>query len=261
MLRKRIIFVLIYADGYFYQSRNFRLQRVGDLKWLETNYNFPETAKSIDELIVLNASRDCKDITLFSEAISAIVKNIFIPIAAGGGINSMLDAKKLLESGADKIVLNSAIFHHSNCVHEIADLFGSQCIIASIDYKTHHDQLTVFSNNGSIPEHSLEKHLQHTNKLPIGEILLNSMDRDGTGFGFDIDTVNLLDQKNTHSRPVILSGGAGNYKHFEQAFLQTNITALATANLFNFIGDGLEFARSFLLQEGFNLADWRNIDA
>jgi cyclase len=102
--------------------------------------------------------------------------------------------------------------------------------------------------------------LQYADGLPIGEILLNSMERDGTGFGYDIETVNLLSKKNTRARPVILSGGAGNYKHFHEVFLKTNIQALATANLFNFIGNGLEFARSFLLNEGINRADWRRID-
>ena len=103
MLRKRIIFSLIYCDGYFSQSRNFRLQRVGDLIWLNKNYNFRSIASSIDELIVLNASREQKNIKEFSSIINKLVNEVFIPIASGGEIKNIEDAELLLKNGSEKI--------------------------------------------------------------------------------------------------------------------------------------------------------------
>ena len=109
MLRKRIIFSLIYSDGFFMQSRNFRLQKVGNLNWLEKNYKFQSIAFSLDELIVLNATKTEKRITEFAETVSNLVNDVFIPIAAGGGIRTLEDAELLFNSGADKLVLNTAL--------------------------------------------------------------------------------------------------------------------------------------------------------
>lgn len=107
MLRKRIIFTLIYADKSFNQSRNFRLQKVGDIKWLEKNYKFKDIAFSLDELIVIDASRKNKEIKVFSKELKRIVNSVFLPITAGGGIKSIDDAKLLFDNGADKLILNS----------------------------------------------------------------------------------------------------------------------------------------------------------
>src|SRR3989338_930224 len=109
MLRKRLIFTLIYSDGYFTQSRNFRLQRVGDIEWLQRNYRFQEIAFSLDELIILNASRQDTSIAAFSNIVSILRHNIFIPVAAGGGIRTEEDAEILFRHGADKIALNSVL--------------------------------------------------------------------------------------------------------------------------------------------------------
>ena len=102
MLRKRIIFTLIYENGFFNQSRNFRLQKVGNIDWLEKNYRFQDVAFSLDEIVVLNASKSGKDIKFFSTILNRLVDDVFIPIAAGGGVNSIADAEMLFENGADK---------------------------------------------------------------------------------------------------------------------------------------------------------------
>ena len=144
MLRKRIIFSLIYSDGYFNQSRNFRLQRVGDEKWLENNYQFSRIAHSLDELILIDATKSKKNILKFSSTISKIVENVFIPICAGGGIRSITDAEILFNSGADKIILNSILFENPNLVLELVEIYGTQSIVASIDYKIKGDSSFVF---------------------------------------------------------------------------------------------------------------------
>ncbi len=119
MLRKRIIFTLIYSDGNFMQSRNFRLQKVGDLHWLEKNYKFQNIAFALDELVVLNASKGEKNMQKFASAIGNLVNNVFIPIAAGGGIRTLEDVDLLFKSGADKIVLNTLLIENPVMVKEI----------------------------------------------------------------------------------------------------------------------------------------------
>ena len=149
MLRKRIIFTLIYADGNFMQSRNFRLQKVGNLNWLEKNYKFHNIASALDELIVLNASKNNKDLKEFGSTISKLVNDVFIPISAGGGIKNLEDAEFLFKSGADKIVLNSLLYENPKMVQELIKRYGSQSILASIDCKFNGESYEVYINDGN----------------------------------------------------------------------------------------------------------------
>jgi len=255
MLRKRIIFTLIYNNNIFSQSRNFRLQDVGDIKWLENNYNFQNIAFSLDELIVLNASRDEKNISKFSKCLTRLVDDVFIPIAAGGGIRNFSDAKLLFNSGADKIVLNTALYNNIDLVSKLVNAFGSQSIIASIDYKIVNNKRKVFNQNGQheLPL-SFEQYIKYIEKLNIGEIYLNSIDKDGTGFGYDVSTINSISHLLT--KPIIIAGGAGNEKHLLEGLNNKYVNAVATANLFNFIGNGLPMARNNILKRNENLAKW-----
>ena len=109
MLRKRLIFTLIYSDGYFMQSRNFRLQKVGDINWLKKNYKFKRTSFSIDELIILDASRESKLSEQFLNDVENLAMDCFIPISVGGGVDSLEKCKNLFSKGADKIVLNTVL--------------------------------------------------------------------------------------------------------------------------------------------------------
>lgn len=258
MLRKRIIFTLIYGDGFFMQSRNFRLQKVGNLNWLEKNYQFQKISFSLDELIVLNASRDNKSMKNFANTISSLVNDVFIPIAAGGGIRTMEDAELLFNSGADKIVLNSALFLNSDLVTALIKRYGTQSIVASVDYKENNGNKEVYIQDGSVKiEMNLENYLQYLEKLEVGEIYLNSIEKDGTGFGYDFDTIDEFESK--IKIPLIIAGGAGNESHFMDGLKYKNVSAVATANLFNFIGDGLPKARKKIIELGENIANW-NVD-
>jgi cyclase len=255
MLRKRIIFTLIYSEGSFMQSRNFRLQKVGNLHWLEKNYKFQEIAFALDELIVLNASKGNKNMTEFAATVSKLVNDVFIPIAAGGGIRSMLDADLLFKSGADKIVLNSLLVKNPSMVKEIIKNYGSQSVVACIDCKFTGDTYEIYINDGSLKiDFELQSYICYLEQLGVGEIYLNSIDKDGTGFGYDqklIETVN----KNT-SLPLIIAGGAGNENHLAYGLKIENVSAVATANLFNFIGNGLPNARSQIITANENIANW-----
>ena len=255
MLRKRIIFTLIYDNGSFNQSRNFRLQKVGNINWLEKNYKFKEIAFSLDELIVLNASRNDKDINKFALILSKLVDDVFIPIAAGGGIRSMEDAKLLFDSGADKIVLNTLLYTDPNLVKKLVTKYGSQSIVASVDYKIIDDVNKVFIKDATEEiDLDLEEYIKYLENLNIGEIYLNSIDKDGTGFGYDMETIEKVSK--IISVPLIISGGAGNAQHLQSGLDMQHVNAVATANLFNFVGDGLPKARQKILDNKGNIARW-----
>lgn len=257
MLRKRIIFSLIYSEGFFNQSRNFRLQKVGNEKWLENNYKFSKIAFSIDELILIDATKSNKNIHQFSSILSNIVNNVFIPICAGGGINKISDAEYLFKNGADKILINTAIYSNPILIKELVRIYGSQSIVASIDYKKIDTKSIVFIKNGTKEiELDLNMYLKYVQELGVGEIYLNSIDRDGTGFGYDIETVNNCSQ--FIKIPLIIAGGAGNGLHLLDALKINGVSAVATANLFNFIGNGLPDARKNLLNNNINIANWIN---
>ncbi len=255
MVKKRLIFTLLYEDRQFFLSRNFRLQRVGDINWLLKNYNFEKIATSIDELIILNISRQKHNFESFCEDILVLTKNCFLPISLGGGIRNIRDASILFRNGADKVVINSSLFNNPNLVKDLASIYGNQSIIASVDFKIIDKNYDVFIENGSKKiSTNLHKFLLKVMSLPVGELYLNSIDQDGTGQGLLIKSLNEIPKE--FNLPIILSGGAGNKFHLYEALKISETDAVATANLFNFIGDGLPNARNFLLEKGCKLAKW-----
>ena len=255
MLKKRVIFVLLYDRGTFMLSRNFRLQKVGDLRWLKGNYDFSRIAFSIDELIILDVSRGDRDEEKFREHVRSLSGECFIPIAAGGGIRNIEHAKKLLYSGADKIVVNSLLAKDKDAITNIASKFGQQCLVASVDIKKTGNGFRCFVENGStMLNTSLSEYLEDIMLLPIGELYLNSMDRDGTGQGYDYD---LLDSLPIPMHiPIILAGGAGKDIHLIEGLNDSRVDAVGTAHLFNFVGDGLINARNSLYKIEMDLAKW-----
>ena len=246
---------MLYCDGFFVQSRNFNLQRVGDINWLKKNYDLKNISNYIDELIVLNVSRGNKNFDDFIINLKILSKNFFTPLTAGGGINSFENAKKLFFNGADKVLINSAIFKNDIILNQIADVYGEQSIVGGIDLKKENNNYEILINNGTEKiENIIECSLKKITKLPVGEIYLNSIDKDGTGMGLDFKLLDLIPSNNL--KPIILSGGCGNVKHFEEGLKNHKVYAIATANLFNFIGDGLEKARKQLLTKNIRLPTW-----
>ena len=255
MVKKRLIFTLLYKDRQFFLSRNFRLQKVGDIKWLLKNYNFEKIATSIDELIILNISKQNINFETFCEDILKVTKNCFIPLSLGGGIRTLSDASLLFRNGADKIILNTILFENPNLAKDIASIYGNQSLIASVDFKKRDLYYEVFIENGSKKiDPKLNKYLTQIMLLPIGELYLNSMDQDGTGQGLLINSLKEIPKE--FNLPIILSGGAGNKFHLHEALAISEVDAVATANLFNFLGDGLPNARNYLLEKGCKLAKW-----
>ena len=255
MLKKRVIFTLLYDNGSFMLSRNFRLQRVGDLEWLKKNYNFSKISFSIDELIILDISRTKRDHKKFLNHIRALSEVCFIPIAAGGGVRDIDFAHSLVNNGADKVVINSLVGKSIEVIDNIVAELGSQCVVASVDVKKVDNNYKVYTENGTLQQSdSLQEWLFKLAEVPVGEVYLNSIDRDGTGQGYQKELLNFL--PDDFQLPVILSGGAGKYQHFIEGLEDKKVDAVATAHLFNFIGSSLEDSRNALIKEGFNLAKW-----
>lgn len=255
MLKKRLVYTLLVQDQVIQLSRNFSLQAVGNIDWLYSYYDFDSIAYSVDELVLLNVGRGEKNTKGFADLIIALSSKCFMPIAAGGGINTREDAYQLLDAGADKLVINTGLFEQPELVRELVKIFGSQCIVGSIDYKGLDIATEVFINKGSVAtgkkvEQAIEKAVQ----LGVGEIYLTSMDRDGTGQGYDLA---LLERAaNLCQVPIIASGGVGDYEHFVMGMKIPGVTGASTANIFNFIGEGLTESRNYILKQSIPLAEW-----
>jgi len=256
MLKKRLIFTLLYSYGKFILSRNFRHQKVGDFSWLKLNYNFSHISYSIDELIVLDVTRGEKNIDDFCATLKLLTEGCFVPIAAGGGINSIASARKLLRSGADKVVVNSSLYGPTGFVSALASEFGQQCIVASMDFKSGPDGVyQVWSEGGTRQVNGTAANwVDQVLRDEVGEIYINSMDRDGPGQGYDLGLLDLL--PTSTSKSVILAGGVGNATHLANGLVDPRVDAVATAHLFNFVGNGLKQARSSLILSGFDLPVW-----
>jgi cyclase len=256
MLKKRIIFTLLYDDGYFMLSRNFRLQRVGNLEWLQKNYDFSKISFFIDELIVLDVTRKERNPKAFCDALKGLTKGCFVPIAAGGGIHTNEDAMLLLRSGADKVVVNTALFSHPDLVRELVKCFGQQCVIGSVDLKRKNDgSYQIWTKSGTtLINDDPTLHFANLKDDMIGECYLNSIDQDGTGQGYDFAILDILPED--WNIPTIISGGAGNSLHLAKGLKNNNVDAVATAHLFNFVGDGLRQARIKILADNIDLASW-----
>src|SRR5437879_7164013 len=148
MLKKRLVFTLLAHKGIFQLSRNFSLQAVGTLDWLRKYYEFTAISRSVDELVLLNVTRGDKQMQVFCDSVAQLSASSFMPIAAGGGIQSLDDAYRLLDSGADKLVINSALFSAPRLVEELAKTFGCQCVVASLDYRGTETDAEVYCQEG-----------------------------------------------------------------------------------------------------------------
>lgn len=249
---KRIIYTLLYEDGQFIQSRNFRRQRVGDIHWLLNNYDFPRVCLSLDELMIINISSDDFDHTEFFEAIHKISQKCFIPLTIGGKIQSFEDAQHCYANGADKIFVNTMLSTNKEELSKIQSHYGSQAIVAGVNYILDQDQYFYANSSGEIDlSINLEHHCQDLMEIGVGEVVLQGIHRDGTGFGIDH---NILDQlPSDFYIPVILMGGVGNANHIIETLQDKRVDAISTANLLNFIGDAFQKARDAAIAEQINI--------
>lgn len=231
MLTKRIIPCLDVKDGQTVKGVNFEnLKYAGDPVELAKKYSL----EGADELVFLDITATNEKRKTIVELVERVAKNVFIPFTVGGGINSAEDIRAILNAGADKISLNSAAVKNPELVSECVNYFGSQCIVVAIDAKKIDNEYFVHINAGKKNTGiKLKDWAKEVQRRGAGEILLTSMDFDGTQKGFDID-MNRLVSETVHI-PVIASGGAGaDSRHFRDVFEKTNVDAALAASIFHF---------------------------
>ena len=249
MLKKRVIFILFYQDGNFCLSRNFSLQKVGNVEWLLEKFQFLSIGDFIDELIILDVSRDrglASSFLQLAKDVTVLMEKIFVPLTLGGGIRAIEDVSRYFQLGADKVSLNWAIRNSPQLISEISRVYGSQAVVASLDVRQTSEGFNVFLDNGESAFGTLLEVSRQAEDLGAGELLITSIDRDGTGFGLDIG---MLCELQDIGIPIIGAGGAGKPAHFLEALALDNISGIATGNLFNFMGKGFCELRNELCQK------------
>ena len=244
MLKKRLITALTFNNGILYRTRNF----LPDYRYTK---NFIDTW-SIDEIIVLDITRNKKKISkIFLKNLKFISENCFVPICAGGKIKDLTDVDLYLKSGADKISINTQAFLYPDLVKKIVDKYGVQVLTLSVDVRKKKDHYKIFISNGQQEvKISLEKYLYDMQKIGIGEILINCIDRDGTLEGYDLNLLKFI--KEISDVPVICLGGAGSWKHFSDAIKVSDIDAVATNNIYHFTENSIISAKNYLKKNGYN---------
>ncbi len=244
MLKKRIIPIQLLSAGRLVKSIKFDGWRdVGDPVKSSAVYN----SQYADELIFLNVERDRRSVEPFAKLIEEVSKVSFMPLAMGGGISTAEDAAFLILNGADKVVINSAAYANPGIVTATAERFGAQACVICIDvrYDAAFGDYVPYSDCGRRAHPvRLEDHIKRMIEAGAGEIMIQSIDRDGTMTGFDIPLIERVMKCSTI--PVIAAGGSGNYEQMKDAFLKTDVSALACGSLFNFSDSQPMRAKAFL---------------
>src|SRR5689334_6537143 len=246
MLAKRIIACLDVRDGKGVKGINFEgLRDAGDPAALARRYN----VERIDESVILDVTATIESRQARANTINAVAKEIFLPLTVGGGIRSEDDAAAAIEAGADKVSLNTAALNDPDLITTLAKKYGSQAVIVAIDAKKSDDKFAVFARSGSTAasRDAVEWAREATDR-GAGEILLTSLDRDGTKAGFDCEMTAAV--STAVNIPVIASGGAGTFEHFAEVFGRGRADAALAASIFHFNEKSVVELKSFLDERG-----------
>lgn len=231
MLKKRIIPCLDIKDGRTVKGINFvGIKDAGDPIDLAKQY----VEQGADELVFLDIAATVEKREILINLVQRIAKEINIPFTVGGGINSIEDVSKIIKAGADKVSINSSAVKRPDLIREIAQRYGSQCVVTAIDTQCNDEGIwEVYVHGGRTPtgRKTLEW-AKEVEALGAGEILLTSMNNDGTKNGFALDITQQVSQ--AVNIPVIASGGAGSQLHFKELFEQTEATAGLAASIFHY---------------------------
>lgn len=230
MLKKRIIPCLDIKDGRTVKGINFiDIRDAGDPIELAKKY----VTEGADELVFLDITATIEKRKTLVDLVGKIAKEINIPFTVGGGINSVEDVSAIINAGADKVSINSSAVKRPELISEIASQYGSQCVVVAIDTKFENGEWMVYVSGGKIPT-SLKtvSWAKQAETLGAGEILLTSMNNDGTKNGFAIDITNEVSQ--AVNIPVIASGGAGAKEHFKEIFKRSKASGALAASVFHF---------------------------
>lgn len=246
MLAKRIIPCLDVHDGRVVKGINFlNLRDAGDPVELAAFYD----QEGADELVFLDISASHEGRRTMIDVVRRTAEKVFIPFAVGGGIRSLDDIRNLLTAGADKVSVNSAAVHDPSLITEGARKFGSQCMVVAIDARRSGSSWQVYINGGRIPTGlDAVEWAREVEKRGAGEILLTSMDKDGTKDGYDLELTALISDQ--AGIPVIASGGAGNLEHLREAVDQGRADAVLCASIFHYREYTVREAKEYLLNKG-----------
>ena len=231
MLKVRIIPTLLYKEVGLVKGVGFdSWRRVGSAMQTIKVYNMRE----VDELVFLDITATQERRSPDFKLIDELADECFMPMTIGGGIRSIDDVRRLLQVGADKVAINTQAVENPELIEQVAKKFGSQCVVVSIDVRKHDDgKYEVYTHSGTHPTGIDPLSLvQKVVNMGAGEILLTSIERDGTLNGYDVELIRNV--SDLVSVPVIASGGAGNYEHMFQALTQGKASAVAAASIFHF---------------------------
>ena len=243
MLRKRLITVLTFNNGTLFRTKLFE----PDYRY---THNFVDSW-SIGEIIILDITRGKNgERKKFLDVVRNFASDCFVPICIGGGVRNLNDVAELMKIGADKIIVNTGALERPQLVKEISRAYGTQCAVVSIDTKKNGmGDYEVFSNCGSQPtSKSPVDWAREVEALGAGEILITSIERDGSLQGYDIDLC--LEVSETVSIPTLGLGGAGNWKHFLEGFQKGGLSAVCTQNIYHFTESSISSAKNYLIKNG-----------
>lgn len=251
MHTKRIIPCLDVHDGRVVKGVNFvNLVDAGDPVEIAAAYD----QAGADELVFLDITASSDDRATKVELVRRVAEKVFIPFTVGGGIRTVEDFKAILREGADKVAVNSAAIMNPSLIREAADKFGSQCVVVAIDAKRRADGSgwNIYKNGGRVDMgiDAVEWAVK-ANQLGAGEILLTSMDCDGTKNGYDNELTRIVSEK--VSIPVIASGGAGSLEHFRDVFVEGKADAALAASLFHFKELEIREVKKYLHEQGISV--------
>ena len=245
MLKIRIIPCLDVKDGRVVKGINFLdLVDAGDPVAQAKYYS----QNGADEICFLDINASLENRKTMINVVAKTSEEVFIPLTVGGGISSLDNIRSLLKAGADKVSINSAAIVDENIVADSANHFGSQCIVVAVDVKKIGNDWIVFSHGGTINTNiNAIKWLEKIQSLGAGEVLLTSMDRDGTKSGFDIELLKIA--TNILQIPVIASGGVGTKEHFYEGVCEGGASALLAASVFHFNEFSINEVKQFLMNK------------
>ena len=246
MLSKRLIACLDVRNGCVVKGVQFEgLRSAGEPAALARRYN----QEGIDELVILDVTATLESRRALADTIRAVSRELFIPLAVGGGIRSLDDAEAAVEAGADKVSVNSAALADPALITRLANRYGSQAIVVAVDAKRQDGRFAVYSRSGSTPTgRDAVEWAQEAEAHGCGEILLTSIDRDGTREGFDCELTAAV--SNALSIPVIASGGAGTFEHFLEVFTSGRADAALAASVFHYSEHAVSELKQFLATNG-----------
>ena len=246
MLAKRIIPCLDVQNGMVVKGVNFKgIKEVGDPVECAVAYD----RQGADEICFLDITATHEGRGTMMDVVRQTAKKVFVPLTVGGGIRTVEDYRQVLRAGADKVSVNSAAIRNPELIRQAADKFGSQCVVVAVDAKRRADGWGVFINGGRIDTGlDVLEWVRRCEHLGAGEILLTSMDADGTKQGFDLPLTNQVSR--AISIPVIASGGCGRLEDFSEVFQKTGADAALAASLFHYRELTVEQVKAHLHQNG-----------